>query len=141
MKKNIYIGFTLTIASAMLLLFQNCGKVNNGQIPVADDKIVLEDFNIVNEECAQETCKVTVAKMKTSNSKENTPPIKEISKGSGGGFENYPAVEYDFSNKLNITDEEIPSEFYRHDGSTGAYQKCVLVNRRDDIRYEYLCNK
>ncbi|MES2769056.1 MAG: hypothetical protein V4596_07915 [Bdellovibrionota bacterium] len=118
-KKNIYVGITITMASVLILFFQNCGQSKSGQAPVAEGGIVIDDFLIVDSDCSLEsTCKVTVAKTETSS-----------------------AAEGDLSNKLSVTDEEIPNEFYKHDVETSAYQKCVFVNRRDDIRFEYLCSK
>lgn len=128
MKRNVYVGITLTVASVLVLLFQNCGQSNNGQAPVANGKIVVDDFLISDTDCSStDACKVTVVKA----------PKKSVVSS-----DNQPGVEYDFSQeKASLLDEDIPTEFYKTDSETGAYQKCVFVNRRDDIRFEYLCSK
>ena len=126
MKRNIYIGLSLFVASILMLSFQNCGQTT-GQAPVADGRIVLEDFEIHDLDCSQGTsCKATV--VKTPKEKKDVIQI-------------YPSVEYDFSHKNFLADEDVPKEFYRLSEESGEYVKCVFVNRRDDIRFEYLCSR
>lgn len=113
-KKNIFIMMAISLSLLLMLSFQNCGRQLE-QAPEAKEKIVVDDFKIVGNDCNANTCKVTVAKISTRLEQE----------GEG----------------LRIHDEDIPQKFVRLDEESGKKSTCIFVNRRDDIRYEYLCDR
>ena len=124
-KKTIHVGFAITLISILILFFQNCGQTNGSRVLVDDNKIIVDDLYIVDEDCsAENTCKVTAQKVAKKR----------------GSSEPQPTTEYDFSRKALDIDKDIPTEFYKRDSNSEAYQKCLLVNRLDDIHYEYLCS-